>query len=164
MSEHVDYLKREIGHKDAEIVRLETIIATLKAGLDAIARTEHHEQSMAQYMQYEARLTLRIASEGDAAEKDKVTTDEIWALVEAGTGWFDHDRAISVARNLHTRGYKIVKAEADETGAAFTVINSLVRDRDQKAFDAAMRAKREADEADVRARERVVEQNDEWGR
>jgi hypothetical protein len=82
MSEHVDYLKREIGHKDAEIVRLETIIATLKAGLDAIARTEHHEQSMAQCMQYEARLTLRIASEGDAAEKDTIANIKITSIAE----------------------------------------------------------------------------------
>jgi hypothetical protein len=64
MSEQVDYLKREIEHKDAEINRLEQIIATLRAGLNVIARTEHHEQSEAKCMQYEAHQTLRVA-QGD---------------------------------------------------------------------------------------------------
>jgi hypothetical protein len=59
-----------------------------------------------------------VISEGDGwpdhlpmvDDPEPVTTDEIWALIRAGSG-FDYDRAFSVARNLHARGYKIVKDE-----------------------------------------------------
>lgn len=39
MNEQVGHLQREIEHKDAEINRLEQTIATLKAGLNVIARS-----------------------------------------------------------------------------------------------------------------------------
>jgi hypothetical protein len=68
LADKLDQIQAVVDCKNAEIVRLEMIIGTLKAGLNVIARTEHHTQSTAKYMQYEARQTLRIASEADEAK------------------------------------------------------------------------------------------------